>query len=146
MIQINFHARKEHSNYLRKFVRHFEGKPMHLGINATTNHVYHQNFVGPVMVTTPRSLPPYKQSFPLPTPYFTLFYEQCFNEPHHQQFHFNPMIMLKILLIFYGFYLLGDVQKWDFSNPEHYIFKVFPGPLEGLKNIFLSAAWLQKFF
>ena len=37
------------------------------------------------------------------------------------------------------------------ANPEHYIFKMFwgsmpPDPLEGLKNIFLAAAWLKNFF
>ena len=37
------------------------------------------------------------------------------------------------------------------ANPEHYIFKTFRGsmprtPLEGLKKIFVAAAWLKNFF
>ena len=37
------------------------------------------------------------------------------------------------------------------ANPEQYLFKIFwgsmpPDPLESLKNFFLAAAWLQKFF
>ena len=37
------------------------------------------------------------------------------------------------------------------ANTEHYVFKLFCGsmpldPLQALKNIFLAATWLEKFF
>ena len=81
---------------------------------------------------------------------------ESFQPPSHKKVLLEKILNTVISILIFDddikeSIMATNFQKCDFSLSWTLPFQKIPGnmplnPLEGLKNIFLAAAWLQKFF